>query len=169
MGLSDLEDAVEALLGLGEGEERVEGGYVLFRSGGFWGLWRGSFLRDPKLDVAVLAERDVVLPLTEGVAFSFRMRFMCSKVYVDRLGIHREGESRHVEGNRMSPGYLFDRDGVVRALQRELGEQLHRFVRRRYETLFGGLPPSALDRLREFAQTEDPSAALGHLLRPAEG
>jgi hypothetical protein len=169
MGLSDLEGAIGVLLGLEEGEGRVEGGCVLAKSRGFWRLWRGTFLEDPDLDVAVLAEQDVTLPLTEGVALSFRMRFMCSKVYVDRLGIYWEGDSRHVGGSRMFPGHLLDRDSVVRALQQELGEQLNLFIRRRRKNLFERLPPSALDRLKEFTQSEDPSAALRYLLQPSAG
>lgn len=98
MGLSDLEDAIEALLALGEGEERVEGGYILARSGGFWALWRGTFLGDPNLDVALLAGQKVGLPPIEGVALSFKVRFMCSKVYVDRLDIGWEEGSRHIRG-----------------------------------------------------------------------
>ncbi len=169
MGLSDLEDAIETLLGLEKGEGRVEWGYVLARSGDFWTLWRGTFLGDPDLDVAVLAERDVVLPLPEGVAFSFRVRFMCARVYVDRLDIYREGGSRHIEGGIPLPEHLFGRDSVVRALQRELDRQLDLFIRHGRKTLFEGLPPSALDRLREFARSEDPSAALRHLLQSSVG
>ncbi len=164
-GLSDLEGAIEALLGVREGEGRVEGGYVLARSNGFWSLWRGAFLGDPDLDVAVLAERDAVLPLPEGVALSFRARFMCARVYVHRLGIYREGSGRHIEGGIPLPEHLFARDSVVRALQRELGRQLDLFIRHGRKTLFEGLPPSALDRLREFARSEDPSIALRRLLQ----
>jgi len=98
MGLSDLEGAIGVLLGLEEGEGRVEGDYVLVKNRGFWRLWRGTFLEDPDLDAALLAEQDVTLPLTEEVALFFRMRFMCSKVHVDRLGIYREGDSRHIVG-----------------------------------------------------------------------
>jgi hypothetical protein len=169
MGLSDLEGALEALLGLEEGEGRVEKGYVQVRSGGFWTLWRGTFLGNPDLDVAVLAERDVVLPLIERVALSFRMRFMCSKVYVARLGLHQGGDSRYAEGGRTFPAYLFGQDPVVRALQQELGQQLHLFARCQCNTLFEGLPPEALDRLMEFAQAEDSSVTLRHLLQPLAG
>ncbi len=169
MRLSDLEGAIEALLGLEEGEGRVEGGYVLTKSGGFWWLWRGTFLGDPDLDVAVLAERDVVLPLPEGVALSFRARFMCARVYVHRLGIYREGSGRHIEGGIPLPEHLFARDSVVRALQRELGRQLDLFIRHGRKALFEGLPPSALDRLREFARSGDFSVALRRLLQPSVG
>jgi hypothetical protein len=169
MGLPDLEGALEVLLGLEEGKGRVEKGHVVVRSGGFWALWRGTFLGDPDLDVQVLAERDVVLPLTEGVALSFRVRFACSKVYVDRLGIHREGDNRYVERGITLPAHLFSQDPVAQVLQRELDQELHLFMRRRRNVLFEGLPPEALDRLVEFAQAEDPSVALRHLLRSSAG
>jgi len=169
MGLSDLEGAIEVLLGLEEGEGRVERGYVLVRSGGFWALWRGTFLEDPDLDVAVLAGRDVVLPLPEEGALSFRAQFMCSRVYVDHLGVHREGGGHRIESGGMFLEHLFDGNPVVRALQRELGRQLDLFIRHGRKALFEGLSPNTVDRLRKFVQTEDSSVALRHLFQPAEG
>jgi hypothetical protein len=168
MGLSDLEGAIEALLGLEEGEGRVEGGYVLTRSGGFWSLWRGTFLGNPDLDVAVLAGRDAVLPLPEGVAFSFRVRLMCARVYVDRLGIYWKGDGRYIESDLTPPEHLFERDSVVRALRQELGRRLD-LARCGRKNPFEGLPLSALGRLREFAHSEDPSAALRRLLQSSVG
>jgi hypothetical protein len=144
MGLSDLESAIEVLLGLGEGDGRVEGGYVLARRGGFWALWRGAFLGNPDLDVAVLAGQKVVLPPIEGVTLSFRVRFMCSRVYVDHLDIGWEGGCRHVEGSGLLSECLFGQGSIVRVLQQEL---------RRQGPPFGGLPPKVLARLRLLSDT----------------
>jgi hypothetical protein len=144
MGLSGLEGAIEVLLGLGEGDGRVEGGYALARSGGFWALWRGTFLRNPDLDVALLAGREVALPPIEGVALSFRVRFTCSKVYVDHLNIGWEGGSHHVKGIRMFSECLFAQRSVARVLQQELGRQ---------GRPFRDLPPKVLARLRSLPDT----------------
>jgi hypothetical protein len=155
MGLSDLEDAIEALLALGEGEGRVEGDYVLARSGGFWALWRGAFLGDPNLDVALLAGRKAVLPLIEGVALSFKVRFMCSKVYVDRLDIGWEGGSRHIEGGRAHSECLFAQRSIVRALQKELSEALEGSRKPVQGLPYEEFPPKVLDRLRAFIRHGD--------------
>jgi hypothetical protein len=127
MGLSDLEDAIETLLGLEEGEGRVEKRYLLARGGGFWALWRGDFLGNPDLDVAVLGRGEALLPLGEGVALSFRVRFMCSKVYVDHLEISWEGGNLRIEGDRMLSESLFGQRPIVRVLQQELSEALKRY------------------------------------------
>jgi hypothetical protein len=155
MGLSDLEDAIEALLGLGEGEGRAEGGYVLARSGGFWALWRGTFLGDPNLDVALLAEREAVLPSVEGVALSFKVRFMCSKLYVDRLNIGWEGGSRHIKGSGMLSESLFAQRSVVRLLQKELGEVLKGSKKSAQGLPYEEFPPKVLDGLRAFIRHGD--------------
>jgi hypothetical protein len=155
MGLSGLEDAVKALLGLEEGEGRAEGGYLLARSGGFWALWRGTFLGDPSLDVALLAEREVVLPSVEGVALSFKVRFMCSKVYIDRLDIGWEGGSRPIKGSGMLSESLFAQRSVVRLLQKELGEVLKGSKRHAQGLPFQEFPPKVLDGLRAFIRNGD--------------
>jgi hypothetical protein len=155
MGLSGLEDAIEALLGLEEGEGRVEGDYVLARSGGFWTLWRGTFLGNPDLDVALLAGREVVLPPIDGVTLSFGVRFMCSKVYVDRLAIDWKGGSRHIKGSGMLSESLFAQRSVVRVLQKELGEALKVFRNPAQALPFEKFPPKVLDGLEAFIRYGD--------------
>jgi len=155
MGLSDLEGAIQTLLGLEEGEGRVEGGYVLARSGGFWTLWRGTFLGDPDLDVALLAGREVVLPPIDGVTLSFGVRFMCSKVYLDRLNISWEGGSYHIRGSGMLSESLFARCSVVRVLQKELSEALKVFKNPAQAPPFEKLPPKVLDSLEAFIRYGD--------------
>ncbi len=73
MGVSDLEEALEALGTLESGEVRLEGEYVLARGRGFWSLNRGSVLGDPGLDEALLTGREVVLAFPEGVEVAFRL------------------------------------------------------------------------------------------------
>ena len=49
--------------------------------------WKKFFLGDPNLDVALFAGREVVLSPIDGVTPSLGVRFMCSKLYIDRLDI----------------------------------------------------------------------------------
>ena len=152
-GLSDLEDAIEALLGLDEGEGRVEGRYVLARSGGFWTLWRGDFLGDPEFDIAALAGREVVLFPIEGVALSFRVGFLCSKAHLDRLDISWEGGNLCVQGDKMFSESLFAQRPIARLLQRGLSEALKRLRKPGRGLSLKGLSPKALTHLRLLSET----------------
>ncbi len=153
MGLSDLEDAIEALLGLEEGEGRVEGRYVLAKGGGFWALWRGDFLEHPDLAVAALARREAVLPLVEGVTLSFRVGFLCSKAYLDSLDISWKGGNLRIQGDKMFSESLFAQRPIARLLQRGLAEALKRLTGPGQGTPLEGLSPKALARLRLLAET----------------
>jgi hypothetical protein len=155
MGLSNLDGAIEALLELGEGEGRAEGGYVLARGGGFWALWRGTFLGDPNLDVALLAGREAVLSPIDGVTLSFRARFTCSKVHVDRLDISWEGGSLRIEGSGMLQEHLFAQRSVVRALQKELSGVLKGSKKPAQGPPLEELPPKVLGSLRAFIRHGD--------------
>jgi len=156
MGLSDLEDAIEALLGLEEGEGRVERRYVLGRGGGFWALWRGDFLEHPDLAVAALAGREAVLPLVEGVTLSFRVGFLCSKAYLDRLGISWKGGNLPIQGDKMFSESLFAQRPIARLLQRGLAEALKRPRGPGQGPPLGGILQKALARLRLLPETGAP-------------
>lgn len=68
LGLSDLEGALEVLLGLKPGEVRMEGPYLLVRGEeDTWLLRRGSLFGDPLQDQAFLLGREVRLSFSEGV------------------------------------------------------------------------------------------------------
>jgi hypothetical protein len=67
LGLADLEGALEALLGLEDGEARQEGPYVLAREGETRVLRRGALFQDPALDGAFLLGREVEISFPEGV------------------------------------------------------------------------------------------------------
>jgi hypothetical protein len=66
MDLPDLGDALGELEGLKHGEVRMEGPYVLVRTGSYWALRRGLILGDPWLDGALLADEEVRLFLRKG-------------------------------------------------------------------------------------------------------
>ncbi len=67
LGLGDLEAALEALLGLEDGEARQEGPYVLAREGDTRVLRRGAVFQNPALDGAFLLGKEVKITLPEGV------------------------------------------------------------------------------------------------------
>jgi len=75
MGLPDLEEALEALSRLKDGEVRQEGPYVLARRGRLRVLKRGSHFGDPLLDAAFLLGERVVLAHENGVEVVLRGSF----------------------------------------------------------------------------------------------
>jgi hypothetical protein len=75
LGLGDLKEALEALFGLGEGEARMEGEYLLARKrgeAGYFVLKRGSLLGDFTLDKAFLLGEEVALSFPGDVELVFR-------------------------------------------------------------------------------------------------
>ncbi len=67
LGLGDLEGALEALLGLEDGEARMWGSYVLAREEDARVLRRGAVFQNPALDGAFLLGREVRISFPEGV------------------------------------------------------------------------------------------------------
>jgi hypothetical protein len=67
LGLADLEEALEALLELEDGEARQEGPYVLARKGETRVLRRGMLFQDPALNGAFLLGGEVEVSFPEGV------------------------------------------------------------------------------------------------------
>jgi hypothetical protein len=72
LGLSDLGEALEALLALQRGKVRVEGPYLLVRRGKRWILRRGGLFADPHLDALFFQEKWVKLPLPQGLEVSLK-------------------------------------------------------------------------------------------------
>jgi hypothetical protein len=75
LGLGDLEEALETLSGLGEGEARMEGEYLLARQrgeAGYFVLKRGSLLGDFALDKAFLMGEEIVLSFPGDVELVLR-------------------------------------------------------------------------------------------------
>jgi len=75
MGLPDLEEALEALSRLKDGEIRQEGPYVLARRGRLRVLKCGSYFSDPLLDGTFLLGERVVLAYENGVEVVLRGSF----------------------------------------------------------------------------------------------
>jgi hypothetical protein len=74
LGLADLKGALLALEGLGDGEARTWGPYLLAREGHARVLFRGSLTGTPALDGALLLGREAVLLGTGGVAVRLKVK-----------------------------------------------------------------------------------------------
>jgi hypothetical protein len=93
LGLADLEGAIEALLGLKDGEVRQEGPYILVRQGDFHALRRGSLFGDPLLDkVFLIGQRPVVLSYPHGVRIALWGSFPDANITLSRMEVRWKGE-----------------------------------------------------------------------------
>ncbi len=100
LGLGDLGDALEALLGLEDDEARMEGEYLLVRRGYFL-LKRGSLLGNFALDKAFFTLEEVRLPFPGGVELSLRGGgFDRGLVHLAELKVRWEGEEVRFVGER---------------------------------------------------------------------
>jgi hypothetical protein len=114
-GLEDLEAALEALAGLGEGEVRREGPYVLVREGDLFALRRGRLFNSLALEGAFLTGgEELRFSYPEGLEIAFTTEFSWSSVRVGRLRLRWGEEAAHypwaypyVEGTEEgAPGLL---------------------------------------------------------------
>ncbi len=92
LDLEGLEGALPALAGLGEGEARMEGSYVLARVGGSWFLRRGSLLGTPALDAAFLTGQEVKLTFPGGVDLTLRGALSKDQVSLQEGALRFQGE-----------------------------------------------------------------------------
>ncbi len=100
LGLGDLEDALEALLRLEDGEARMEGEYLLVRRGYFL-LKRGSLLGDFALDKGFFTLKEVKLPFPGGMELALRGReFDRGMVHLHELKVSWEGEEVRLGGGQ---------------------------------------------------------------------
>ncbi len=74
LGLADLKGALLALEGLGDGEARTWGPYLLAREGSSRVLFRGSLTGAPALDAALLLGREAALVGAGGVAVRLKVK-----------------------------------------------------------------------------------------------
>ena len=93
LGLADLEGAIEALLGLKDGEVRQEGPYILVRQEDFHALRRGSLFGDPLLDkVFLIGQRPAVLSYPHGVKIALWGSFSDANITLPRMEVRWKGE-----------------------------------------------------------------------------
>jgi len=122
LGLADLKEALLALEGLGDGEARTKGPYLLAREGHTRVLFRGSLTGDPALDGALLLGREAVLSGTGGV--TLRLRAKLEDGPAPRLGIEEGVLEWGGERTRFTTGWekpvLYRRSAFLRLLREAL-------------------------------------------------
>jgi len=128
LGLGDLGDALETLLGLEDGETRMEGEYLLVRRGYFL-LKRGSLLGDFALDRAFFTLQEVKLPFPGGVELSLRGGgFDRGLVHLAELKVCWEGEEVRFVGERSGAKWVGaranGRDPIGELVRKQVGRDL---------------------------------------------
>jgi len=150
-GLEGLEEALEELKGLKEGELRVEGSHVLARREEFWTLLFGTFFGSPTLDAAFAQGKDLVFSYPEGLEITLRVSLFMRKAERPEMEVRWEGEmARH--GERHLGVKLTHRHPLLQVLVRTtVKEWLNEWK----------APGSAKIRalLQELAESEDPLEA----------
>jgi hypothetical protein len=160
LGLADLEGALPALEGLGDGEARMWGPYLLARGGHARVLFRGSLTGTPALDGALLLGREAVLQGTGGVTVRLRAKVWGGGLLY--LGIEEgilewDGERAHFKsgekGARLYKGEAFSsalREALRTALKAEPAPSPR--MRALVEELTAGEDPLEALRARDLPQ-----------------
>ena len=152
LGLADLEGAIEALLGLREGEVRQEGPYVLVRQGDFHALRRGSLFGDLLLDkVFLVGQRPAVLPYPHGVEIALWGSFPDANITLSGMEIRWKGEVTRLG---IAPG------GYWNALDRNPIPSLVRQGVRWGRKAHHSLSPRMSALIDELGEAENPLEAL---------
>ncbi len=167
MDLPDLGDALGGLERLRRGEVRMEGPYVLVRTGSYWALRRGLVLGDPRLDGALLADEEVRLSFSEGTEVAFRFYWWRGEANLDYVRFRLGEEVIHFWKDGLSTGYPLDRDPVTKVIRFRIKRAFEYHERSGYNTPLKEASPKMLAFLRAFAEHEDPFYALAEgKLRP---
>ncbi len=147
--LGDLESALEASAGLGDGEVRMEGPYLLAREGDLRVLRRGLMLGEPHLDGAFLLGREVSLSCPQGVEIGFRGTFGAGQMLLDKLWVRWEGETLFLGKGLVDFRSLLDENPLAKTVRERARASLEDAQSARMQSL-----------LKALAQQEDPIGAL---------
>ncbi len=151
LGLADLEEAIETLLGLKDGEARQEGPYVLLRQGDLHLLRRGSLFGDLLLDkVFLMGRKPVVLPYPHGVEIALWGSFSGANITLSRMEVHWKGEVAHLGITSGGCWNALDRDPIS-----SLVRQAVRWGRKGHLSL----SPRMSALIDELGEAEDPLEA----------
>jgi len=152
LGLADLEEAIEALLGLKDGEARQEGPYILLRRGNFHLLRRGSLFGDLLLDkVFLMGQKPVVLPYPHGVQITLWGSFSDANITLSKTEVRWKGEVARLG---IAPG------GCWNALDRDPVPSLVRQAVRWGRKADLSLSPRMSALIDELGEAENPLEAL---------
>jgi hypothetical protein len=152
LDLGDLERALEALSGLGDGETRREGTYVLARKGKLSALMRGSYFGDPLLDGAFLLGEQVTLAYENGVEVNLRGAFSDSEFWMEEATLRWQGEVVRLKMPRSAEKDLLDEALPVSSLSTSLWWKL--------EEEFSDCSPKMKALIAELAEADNPFEAL---------
>jgi hypothetical protein len=128
LGLGDLGDALETLLGLEDGEARKEGEYLLVRRGYFL-LKRGSLLGDFALDKAFFTLEEVKISFPGDVELALRGRgFYRGMVHLTELKVRWEREEVRLGGGQGIGNWVGaranGRDPIGELVRKQVGRDL---------------------------------------------
>jgi len=180
MGIDDLEEAIEALRDLKDGESRSHGPYALasakrFTLAGserFWFLYRGPLLGVPELDERLVLGEPVTLSFPGGVEVSFKASFWDGEVRLGSLSIRLGEETLRFERSSrffdsIFSKSIFSKNPVVEAIQAGLNEELRCMEGGKRDSPLSEASPQALALVRVLAQRKDPFDILAEgRLRP---
>jgi len=152
LDLGDLEEALEALSGLRDGEVRQEGAYVLARKGRLRALMRGTYFGTPLLDGAFLLGRRVTLAHENGVEVSLRAVFSNSGLRLEEASVRWGDEFVQLETAKWKEKDFLDETLTARLFSRSVWWEL--------EKGSPGRSPKMRGLIAELAASEDPLEAL---------
>jgi hypothetical protein len=151
MDLPDLEEALDTLRKLEDGEARMEGRYFLAKEGRFRALRRGGLLGSPALDKAFLKGERVVLPYPQGVEIALQGSFPSHEIGLEEMEIRWEGETAR---------FRKELGGMWNALdERPLASLIRRALRWGQKTATHQLSPKMDALIEELGESEDPLEA----------
>jgi len=175
MGAGDLEEAIEALRSLKEGEARSHGPYALasakrYTLAGaerFWFLYRGPLLGVPELDERLVLGEPVTLSFPGNVEVSLKASFWEQEVRLSFLEVRLGEETLRFDRLSWFSAGIFSRSPVVGAIQAGLNAELQRMEGGERRSPLSEASPQALALVRVLAQYENPFDILAEgRLRP---
>ncbi len=152
LGLADLEEALEALSKLKDGEIRREGPYVLARKKTLRALKRGSYLADPLLEGAFLLGERVVLTHENGLEVVLKGSFFKRLLSLKEASIRWGDEVMELEKAEFAVVDVLDKNAAAFLLRTLLGWNAEKVFPRR--------SPRMKALVAELAASEDPPEAL---------
>jgi hypothetical protein len=164
MGLSDMEEALESLLVLQEGDVQAKKGYIIAKKRDFWFLNRGPILGDADLDQALVRGEPVTLSFPGDVEIAFsvlldREWVKTNEIYIPYTRIRWDDETVVVGGGRGFCVGVLDRLHLSEVIQGNLKREIERFESGGHSYL-AGHSAEMLAFLRAFVRHEDPFGAL---------
>jgi hypothetical protein len=152
IGLPDLEEALEALSELRNGEIRQRGAYVLARKGRLKALNRGNYFGDPLLDGVFLLGEQAVLAYENGVEVVLEGTFSNRLLSLKEASIRWGDEVARLEEAEWTVVNALDKSAPSFLLRTLLGWEV--------EKAFPARSPRMKALIAELAETENPLEAL---------